>query len=118
MNAFQFIKDVPVDWSESVAVNGEIGDYVTIARKDRRSDNWYLGSVTDESARTLSVKLDFLEPGKSYRAQIYRDGEGADWKSNPQAIAIESRNVTRDDTLTLPLAAGGGAAVRFVTGHR
>ena len=117
--AFQFIKDVPVDWSESLALNGEVGDYVTIARKDRHSEDWYLGSVTDESARSLPVKLDFLDPGKRYRAQIYRDGEGADWKSNPQAIAIETRDVASEDTLTLALASGGGAAVRFVAGkHR
>ena len=117
--AFQFIKDVPVDWSESLALNGEVGDYVTIARKDRHSEDWYLGSVTDESSRSLPVKLDFLDPGKRYRAQIYRDGEGADWKSNPQAIAIETRDVASEDTLTLALASGGGAAVRFVAGkHR
>ena len=117
--AFQFIKDVPVDWSESLALNGQVGDYVTIARKDRHSEDWYLGSVTDESARSLPVKLDFLDPGKRYRAQIYRDGEGADWKSNPQAIAIETRDVASEDTLTLALASGGGAAVRFVAGkHR
>jgi alpha-glucosidase len=118
-NAFQFIKDVPVDWSESVALNGEVGDYVTIARKDRDGDNWYLGSVTDEMARTVSIKLDFLDPGRGYRAQIYRDGEGADWKSNPHAIAIEARELTREDILTLQLASGGGAAIRFVAGkHR
>lgn len=117
--AFQFIKDVPVDWSESVALNGEVGDYVTIARKDRHSDNWYLGSVTDEMARTVSIKLDFLDSGTRYRAQVYRDGEDADWKRNPHAIAIESREVTHDDTLTLHLAPGGGAAVRLVAGkHR
>ena len=114
--AFQFIKDVPVDWSESVALNGEVGDYVTIARKDRHSDNWYLGSVTDEMARTVSIKLNFLDSGTRYRAQVYRDGEGAHWKGNPHAIAIESREVTRDDTLTLQLAPGGGAAVRLLAG--
>lgn len=117
--AFQFIKDVPVDWSESVALNGEVGDYVTIARKDRHSDNWYLGSVTDEMARTVSIKLDFLDSGTRYHAQVYRDGEAADWKSNPHAIAIESREVTREDILRLQLASGGGAAVRLVAGkHR
>jgi alpha-glucosidase len=117
--AFQFIKDVPVDWSQSVALNGDVGDYVTIARKDRHSDNWYLGSVTDEMARTVSIKLNFLDSGTRYRAQIYRDAEGADWKSNPHAITIESRELTRDDTLTLQLASGGGAAVRLVAGkHR
>ena len=115
---FQFIKDVPTDWADTKAINGEIGDFATIARKDRNSEDWYVGSVTDENARTLNVKLDFLDPGRRYRAQIYRDADGADWRTNPHAITIETREVTRDDTLTLPLAAGGGAAVRFVAGKR
>ncbi len=115
---FQFIKDVPTDWAQTRGVNGEIGDFATVARKDRNSDDWYLGSVTDENARTLTVKLDFLDAGRRYRAQIYRDGEGADWRTNPHAIAIETRDVTRDDTVTLPLAAGGGAAIRFAAGKR
>ncbi|MFL6618572.1 MAG: glycoside hydrolase family 97 protein [Povalibacter sp.] len=111
---FQFIKDVPADWSDSRALNGEVGDFITIARKDRHSDDWYLGSVTDELARKISVKLDFLDAARRYRAQIYRDGDGADWKNNPHAIAIESRDVTREDTLSLALAPGGGQAIRFV----
>ncbi|MFL6575477.1 MAG: glycoside hydrolase family 97 catalytic domain-containing protein, partial [Povalibacter sp.] len=111
---FQFIKDVPADWSDSRALNGEVGDFITIVRKDRHSDDWYLGSVTDELARKISVKLDFLDAARRYRAQIYRDGDGADWKNNPQAIAIESRDVTREDTLSLALAPGGGQAIRFV----
>ncbi|HMN47298.1 MAG TPA: glycoside hydrolase family 97 protein [Povalibacter sp.] len=115
---FQFIKDVPVDWSQTQVLNGEVGDFVTIARKDRNSDDWYIGSVTDENARTVTAKLDFLDEGRRYTAQIYRDGEGADWKAKPHAIAIETREVTRDDTLTLPLAAGGGAAIRFAAGRR
>ena len=115
---FQFIKDVPVDGSQTQVLNGEVGDFVTIARKDRNSDDWYIGSVTDENARTVTAKLDFLDEGRRYTAQIYRDGEGADWKAKPHAIAIETREVTRDDTLTLPLAAGGGAAIRFAAGRR
>lgn len=115
--SFQFIRDVPTDWSETQVLNGEIGDYVTIARKDRSSDDWYLGSVTDENPRTLEVKLDFLDEGRAYRAQIYRDGEGAGWNTHPHAIAIETREVKRGDTLSLPLASGGGAAIRFVAGR-
>ncbi|QPQ56156.1 glycoside hydrolase family 97 protein [Allosphingosinicella flava] len=114
LKPFQFIKDVPTDWSETRVLNGEIGDYVTIARKDRKSEDWYLGAVTDENGRALSTPLSFLAPGKRYRAQIYRDGEGADYKSNPKSIAIEERIVTSADTLTLNLAAGGGQAIRFV----
>ena len=113
MDAFQFIRDVPVDWQETHVLNGEVGDYATIVRKDRNSADWYLGSVTDENARTLQVPLDFLDAGRSYVAQIYRDGDGADWETNPFAFVRETRKVTRGDTLTLKLGAGGGAAIRF-----
>jgi hypothetical protein len=82
MAPFQFIKDVPADWSESRVLNGEIGDFVTIARKDRRSENWYLGAVSDEESRVLEVPLSFLTPGKRYRAQIYRDGPNAHYRTN------------------------------------
>ena len=111
---FQFIRDVPVDWSESLVLNGEIGDYVTIARKDRSSENWYLGSLTDEEGRVLSAPLSFLTPGRRYRAQIYRDGPTAHYRTAPSDIVIEERIVTSRDTLTLRLAPGGGQAVRLV----
>jgi alpha-glucosidase len=114
MDAFQFIKDVPTDWQDTRVVNGEVGDYATIVRKDRNSEDWYLGSVTDEEARTLQVPLSFLDVGRTYTAQIYRDGEGADWKTNPFAFVREERQVKRGDTLTLKLGSGGGAAIRFV----
>jgi alpha-glucosidase len=117
MRPFQFIKDVPADWSESRVLNGEIGDFVTIARKDRRSENWYLGAVTDEESRVLDVPLAFLTPGKRYRAQIYRDGPNAHYRANAKDIVIEERNVTAADTLTLRLAPGGGQAIRFVAGR-
>lgn len=111
---FQFIKDVPVDWDDTRVLNGEVGDYVTIARKERGGDNWYLGSLTDEDGRTLSVPLSFLDEGRRYTAQIYRDGDKANWKTAPQDIVIEERSVTRGDALTLKLAPGGGQAIRFV----
>ncbi|MHB8912191.1 MAG: glycoside hydrolase family 97 protein [Lysobacter sp.] len=114
LDAFQFIKDVPADWSDTRVLNGEIGDYVTIARKDRNSEDWYLGSLTDERGRVLSVPLSFLDPGRSYIAQIYRDGDGAHWKTAPFAFTRETREVSSADTLTLRLAAGGGEAIRFV----
>ena len=114
MAPFQFIKDVPADWQETKVLNGEIGDYVTIARKDRRSENWYLGAVTDEAGRSLEVSLSFLTPGKKYRAQIYRDGPNAHYRTNGKDIVIEERQVTAADTLTLRLAPGGGQAIRFV----
>jgi alpha-glucosidase len=111
--AFQFIVDVPADWEESVALNGEIGDYVTFARKDRNSEDWYLGTLTDENARTLEIPLGFLDPDRDYVAEIYRDGKKANWETNPYDMIIEKRTMTRADVLKLPLAAGGGAAVRF-----
>lgn len=114
MDAFQFIRDVPADWQDTRVVNGEVGDYATIARKDRNSEDWYLGSVTDETGRTLGVPLTFLDSKRVYVAQIYRDGEGADWKTNPFAFARETREVKRGDTLTLKLGSGGGAAIRFI----
>jgi alpha-glucosidase len=111
---FQFIKDVPTDWSDTQVLHGEVGDYATIARKDRNSDDWYLGSVTDENARRLSVSLSFLDSGRPYRAEIYRDGKGASWNKNAHSILIESRTVRRGDQLVLNLAPGGGQAIRFV----
>ena len=114
MDAFQFIKDVPADWAETKVLNGEIGDYVTMARKDRNSEDWYLGAVSDEEARTLTAPLSFLTPGKRYRAEIYKDGPGADWQTSGHALTIEKKTVTSADTLTLALAPGGGQAIRFV----
>jgi alpha-glucosidase len=116
--AFRFIKDVPTDWSDTRVLNGAVGDYVTIARKDRRSNDWYLGAVTDENARTLDVTLDFLDPGKTYSAEIYRDGPGADYRTDARhAITIEKVRVRKGDKLSLPLAPGGGEAIRFVAGR-
>ncbi len=110
---FQFIKDVPTDWADTRVLNGEVGDYATIARQDRNSDDWYLGSISDEQAREFTVSLDFLDANRSYRAQVFRDGADADWQSQPHSIVIENRLVKRGDTLALKLAPGGGAAVRF-----
>lgn len=114
MDAFQFIKDVEADWEESVALAGEVGQFVAIARQGRKSKEWFLGAVTDENARDLSVPLSFLEKGKRYRAQIYRDGPDAHWDANPYAIVIEEKIVTGGDTFAVWLAASGGVAVRFV----
>jgi alpha-glucosidase len=111
--AFQFIKDVPTDWDESVALAGEVGDYVAIARKQRGADDWYLGALTDENARSLTLKLDFLDPKARYVAEIYRDGDQADWQTRPYDLVVEKRPVASADTLQLQLARSGGAAVRF-----
>lgn len=111
-DAFQFIKDVPTDWEHSVALDGEIGEFAVIARKDRSRDDWYLGAVTDANARAVEVELSFLDDG-NYEAQIYRDGPEADYETNPYDIRIERRTVTSEDRLVLPLARSGGAAIRF-----
>ena len=116
-SGFDFIRAVPTDWSDTRVLNGAVGDYATIARKDRRSNDWYLGAVTDENARTLDVALDFLDAGRTYTAQIYRDGPGADYRTDARhAITVETRKVRKGDRLTLPLAPGGGEAIRFAAG--
>lgn len=112
-DAFQFIKDVAVDWEQTRVVDGEVGDFVTIVRRDRNSRDWFLGSITDEQGRVLPISLGFLEPGVRYRAEIYRDGKDADYRSNPFAFARETREVTSADQLTVVLAPGGGQAIRF-----
>ncbi|MEZ0469601.1 glycoside hydrolase family 97 protein [Luteimonas salinilitoris] len=114
MDAFQFIKDVAVDWEDSRVLNGEIGEFVTIARRERGGDDWYLGAVTDGEARELQVPLSFLDAGRRYTAQIYRDGPDAGWQRNQTDLEIEEREVGAGDTLTLRLAPGGGQAIRFV----
>ena len=111
--AFQFIVDVPVDWEESIALAGEVGDYIVIARQERDAKDWYLGALTDENARNISVDLDFLTKGQKYRAEIYRDGLGANWKTAPYKLTVESRVVRKGDTLKFSLATSGGVAVRF-----
>jgi len=110
---FQFIEDVPVDWSDTRVLNGEVGDYVTIARKDRQSDDWYLGAITDEEPRELHASLDFLDEGKRYYATIYRDGKDAGFAGDPRSFEIETRPVSRLDTLQLKLAPGGGQEIRI-----
>jgi alpha-glucosidase len=110
---FQFIRDVPADWSESRALDGAVGDFVVIARKDRGSEDWYLGGVTDENARTIQVPLNFLDAGKTYSAEIYRDADDAAFDGNASAIAIETRKARKGDAWSIRLAPGGGFAIRF-----
>ncbi|TGE07979.1 glycoside hydrolase family 97 protein [Hymenobacter fodinae] len=110
-DAFQFIKDVAVDWDDTRILLAEPGDYITTARKAKGKEEWYLGSITDENARTQTVKLDFLTPGTKYEATIYADGKGASWDKNPQAYQIRKQKVDSKTTLKLQLAPGGGAAV-------
>ncbi|CAM4290505.1 glycoside hydrolase family 97 protein [Pseudoalteromonas byunsanensis] len=117
-DAFQFIKDVPTDWETSIALAGEVGDYVVFARKERKrgqytGNDWYLGAITDEHARSIEIKLDFLDANKKFEAHIYQDGKQAEWKHNPYDMSISKRIVTAKDKLTLKLATSGGTAIRF-----
>jgi alpha-glucosidase len=113
LDLFQFILDVPADWEQTRMLNGEIGEYVTIARKERGGEDWFIGSITNEKRRDYDVALDFLAKNKTYVAEIYRDADDADWKTNPYAHTIEKQLVTRDSVLSLHLAPGGGEAIRL-----
>jgi alpha-glucosidase len=112
-DAFQFIRDVPCDWQETRVLHGKIGDYVTIVRQQRDGEDWYLGSITDENARTLETPLSFLDPQRKYLATIYRDADDANWKTEPTKYVIEKREVDSKTVLQLALAPGGGQAIRF-----
>jgi alpha-glucosidase len=111
--AFQFIKDVAVDWDTTRVLEGRIGDYVAVARKTKGKDEWFVGAITDENARTLDVSLDFLPRGKSYVAEIYADGPNANWRTNPLPVAISKRTVTSASRLKIAMAPGGGQAIRL-----
>jgi hypothetical protein len=113
MDAFQFIKDVDVDWVQSRYLLAEPGDYVVIARKGKKDGQWFCGGVTDDQKRTLAVPMDFLELGKVYEATIYADAHDADYKENPQAYEISAREVTCKDVLQMTMASGGGFAISF-----
>ena len=111
MDAFQFIKDVPVDWQQTVYLEAEPGDYVTIARKDRNSEDWYVGSTVDENGHISNLTFSFLTPGQKYEATIYADGKGAHWETNPQSYTISKKTVTSKSKLKLTSAPGGGFAI-------
>lgn len=109
-DAFQFIKDVPVDWSDTKVLFAEPGDYIVTARKDKNSENWFIGAITDENSREFNIKLDFLDKGK-YEAVIYRDSEDAHWDKNPMSYKIERKIVNNKTKLKIKLAEGGGCAI-------
>jgi alpha-glucosidase len=111
--AFQFIRDVAVDWDTTRVIDGKIGDYVIVARKARNSPEWFLGAITDEEARTFDVPLSFLTRGQKYVAEIYADGPGANWRDKPLSVAISRRNVDSSTHLSVVLAPGGGQAIRI-----
>ncbi len=113
MDAFQFIKDVPLDWSISKYIDAEPGEFIVVARKDKNSENWYAGGVNAEEPRNVDLALDFLEPGVKYEATIYADGKKADAITNPHDYKISHRKVTAGDTIKLRMARGGGFAIEF-----
>ncbi len=110
-DAFQFIKDVAADWDESNYLEAEPGDYVTVARKAKGNENWFVGAITDENPRNTTISLDFLTPGKKYKAIIYQDGKTAHWEKNPINYEIKTIDVTSKSKLKLTMAAGGGTAI-------
>ncbi len=112
--AFQFIRDVGVDWEQSRVLNGEVGDYVTIVRQERGTGNWFLGSITNEEPRSFEARLDFLEPNQKYEATLYKDGPDAHWDKNPTSYEIETLEVDASTVLPLKLAPGGGCAVSIL----
>src|SRR5881227_3226496 len=111
--AFQFIRDVAVDWETSRTIDGRIGDYVIVARRAKNSNDWFLGAITDEEGRTFNVPLNFLPRGQKFTAEIYADGPGANWATNPLSVTISKRTVDSSTNLPLALAPGGGQAIRF-----
>ena len=111
--ALSFIENCPTTWSKTLVPNGEIGKYITIARKARHDDSWFIGSITNEEARNIDIALDFLDEGAAYRAMIYEDGPEADYERNPYEMTIRQINVAKGDTLHLRLARSGGAAIRI-----
>ena len=111
MDAFQFIKDVPVDWQKSVYLEAEPGRYITIARKDKHSNDWYVGCTAHEGGHTSELLLNFLDKGKKYEATIYADAKDANWKTNPKAYTITKQKVNTKTKLKLTAAQGGGYAI-------
>lgn len=127
MDAFQFIKDVAVDWDKTIYLDAEPGDYIVVARKPKQEtltgsaaefnkgkDTWFVGGTTDENARTMNVNFSFLTPGRTYMATVYSDGVDADFRNNPQSYRISQMEITSDDDLSLYLAPGGGFAISLV----
>ena len=112
--AFQFIEDMVVDWQKTIVINGEIGEFVTIARKDKNSNNWFLGSITNKTKRAFKIALDFLDKNSDYKAIIYKDGKDAHWDKNPTSIIIEKIIVNNRSTININSAEGGGTAISFI----
>lgn len=114
MDVFQFIKDVPTDWSETKVLNAQVGDFVSIARRQKGTDRWFIGSMTDETQRDFEFNLDFLKEGKTYEATIYEDGKGADYRRNPYPVNIRKMKVTKGQHINVHLAPGGGCGISIL----
>ncbi|AXP81532.1 Retaining alpha-galactosidase precursor [Mariniflexile rhizosphaerae] len=114
MDAFQFIKDVAIDWDESVYLEAEPGDYITVARKEKGSNNWFVGNVNGNEARTSNITFDFLDKDKKYMATIYADAKDAHYKTNPQAYTIKTKKVTSKSKLSQVSVPGGGYAISII----
>ncbi len=114
LDAFQFIKDVPVDWDDTKVLDAEPGDYILIARKEKGKNNWFVGGITDEDSRKLRVSFDFLQPGKKYAAIVYSDAKDAHWKTNPEGYTINKLQVEKSSILDVQLAPGGGVAISII----
>lgn len=112
--AFQFIADVGVDWQQTKVLDAEVGDFVTIARQERKTGNWFVGGVTNENKRTQELSFNFLEEGKTYTAILYKDAPNAHWNNNPEAYEIEELELTNTSNLKVKLAPGGGFALSIV----
>ncbi len=112
--AFQFIADVGVDWLQTKVLEGEVGDYVTIARQEKGTGNWFVGGITDENSRTSSLTFNFLEEGKTYSATVYKDAHNAHWNDNPQVYEIENIELSKDAKYQVKLAHGGGFAISII----
>ena len=114
MDAFQFIKDVACDWSESIYLEAEPADYITVARKAKGTDNWFIGGKCDENGHKSVIKLDFLDKGRKYDCTIYADAKDADYEKNPKAYTITKKTVKAGQTLKLTEARGGGFAISLI----
>ncbi len=112
--ALSFIESCPTNWEETRVLDAKIGNYLVVARKDRDSENWFVGGATDKDARDITLSLDFLDTGAKYRAVIYKDGEGADYRTNPYPITILQQDVDASGKLSIHLAPSGGFAIRIV----
>ena len=111
--AFKFIQEVPVNWEKSIPIAGEIGSYFVVARQDRDSADWFVGGVTNDMAHTIRMPFEFLDEGVVYVAEIYRDAEESHYRDNPLEFRIETRRMTKFDTLDLRMAPGGGFAIKL-----